>query len=316
MFRPFASFQNMSDSNSDASATSDEELATRAGASVDGAPVPVSAWHWHPLSQRIAMNQLTTFRWSLQEDLDAYREYGIPAIGVSWKKLREAGIQNGIRRIQRSGMTVSNLSWIGGFTGQYGHGLKEAINEAKTAIRIAGHLRAESVTVITGSQNRHIDSHLARLVTDALRELGDLAAIYDIQLAIQPMHPIYARDWTFLQSLEETLHLLDRVRHPAVSLALGTFHLIDDPDIFKSIKEIVDRIAIVTLSDRDTHPRNQNDQKLPGEGNLPIRELVTSLEFYGYVGWYQTEVWSRDLWKMDHVDLIGRCQRAQTKYLP
>lgn len=280
------------------------------------APHPQAAPVCHPLMQRMSLNQLTTFRWTLEEDLTAYLQYGIPAVSISWKKLCESGIQRGIRKIQRSGLMVNNLSWVGGFTGQHGYSLPEAIAEAKRAIRIAGRLKAETVTVVTGPQNRHIDSHASRLVTDALRELGALAAIYDVKLALQPMHSVYLRDWTFLRSLGESMEILDRVALPSVGLALGSYHLIEDPDLFQMLPEIAEQIALVVLADRDVDPNHGNDQKLPGEGSLPIRKLVASLESYGYAGWYQTEVWSQDLWKIDHHDLMKRYQAAQLHCLP
>ena len=270
----------------------------------------------HPLKNRMAVNQLTTLRWSLTQDLAAYRDHGISGIGISWKKLNEYGVLRGIRKIRRSGLPVSNLSWVGGFTGQHGYGLDDAMAEAKRAIRVAGQLRAESVTVVTGPQNRHIDSHANRIVTDSLRKLGDLAALYDVRLALQPMHRIYASEWTFLNTLEDSLEILDQVSHPAVGLALGTFHLLDRPDASALIEQIVDRIAVVVLADRLDAPIDQNDQSLPGEGRLPIREFIAALEYFGYCGWYQTEVWSRDLWKLDHHDLIRRYRRAQRNCLP
>ena len=269
-----------------------------------------------PLMNRMAINQLTTFRWSLLQDLTAYRDHEIPAIGISWKKLTEFGVLSGIRKIQSSGLPVSNVSWVGGFTGQYGYSLDDAIAEAKRVIRIAGRLRAESVTVVTGPQNRHIDSHAARLVSESLSRLGDLAALYNVRLALQPMHAIYADDWTFLNGLEETLEILDRVAHPAVGLAFGAFHLLENCEILTHLEQFADRIALVTIADRTDIPLHSHDQCLPGEGHLPIRELITQLECVGYQGWYQTEVWSRDLWKLNHHDLIHRCRSAQLDFLP
>ncbi|TWT52225.1 Xylose isomerase-like TIM barrel [Thalassoglobus neptunius] len=265
---------------------------------------------------RLALNQLVTVRWTLDEDLEAYREKSIPAIGVSWRKLCESGVQQGIRKIQRSGLAVSNLSWVGGFTGQHGYGLRETILEARRAIRVAAQLRAESVTVITGAQNRHIDSHACRLVTQSMRELAELAAIYNVKLALQPMHAIYAQNWTFLQSLDDALEMLDRIDHPSVGLALGTYHLGEEDKVIERVRDIIDRIVIVQLADRRCSPKNENDQCLPGEGVLPIRALVASLEAHGYDGWYQTEVWSQDLWKLDHHDLIDRCRTAHLRCMP
>lgn len=270
-------------------------------------PLPVSG-----LAQRIALNQLTTIRWSLEEDLAAYKQWEIPAIGVSWRKLVEHGVQNGIRKIRRSGMPVSNIGWVGGFTGQNGFRFKDTVLEAKRAIRTAGQLRAPTVTVVTGPQNRHIGSHARRLVCSGLRELADLAASYDVCVALQPMHSIYQRNWTFLHSFDETLELAERVDHPALKVAFGTYHLGHEEDIAQKIASAVDLIGIVHLADRTDEPIHENDREIPGEGALPIREIVNTLESAGYDGWYEIEVWSQELWKMDHHDLVERCLKAQS----
>ena len=38
---------------------------------------------------RLSMNEMTTFRWSFEEDVQHYREAGYPAIGVWRQKLAD-----------------------------------------------------------------------------------------------------------------------------------------------------------------------------------------------------------------------------------
>lgn len=264
------------------------------------------------LSHRIALNQLTTIRWTLQEDLEAYQIWNLPAIGLSWRKILDFGVQRAVRAVRQSGVAVSNLGWVGGFTGQNGFGHSDVMLEAKRAIRVAGQLRASTVTVLTGPQNGHIDSHARRLACSALTELADLAGTYNVVLALQPMHLLFHRNWSFIHTLDDALEMIECIDHPAVKLAFGTYHLGNEANICSRIGEIVEHVGIVHLSDRSGTPRDENDREIPGEGNLPIREIIAAFESAGYVGWYETEVWSRDLWKMDHHDLIERCLRSQT----
>ena len=263
------------------------------------------------LAHRIALNQLTTIRWNLDEDLDAYRLWNLPAIGVSWRKLLEYGVQRGVRAIRRSEMKVSSVGWVGGFTGFNGFGIDGITLEAKRAIRVAGQISAPVVTVLTGPQNGHIDSHARRLVCQSLKELAELAASYEVSIALQPMHTVYHQNWSFIHTLDDAMELIDRVNHPALKLAFGAYHLGDETGICSRFSEIVSRVGVVHLADRSDSPRGENDREIPGEGRLPLREMIAAFESVGYDGWYETEVWSRDLWKMDHHDLIERCLRSQ-----
>ena len=49
---------------------------------------------------RFSVSQVTTLGWTLEQDLDAYAAAGVPAIGVSLSKLRNAGVERGVRLIR------------------------------------------------------------------------------------------------------------------------------------------------------------------------------------------------------------------------
>ncbi|SFI00598.1 sugar phosphate isomerase/epimerase family protein [Planctomicrobium piriforme] len=265
------------------------------------------------LARRISINQLTTLRNCLSSDLDEYRRHEIAAIGVHWRKLNYYGIRRSIRRIQQSRLAVSSLGWIGGFTGEHGHALPEVMCEAKRMIRVASQIRAGVVTVVTGPQAGHIRSHAFRIVADALKELTEFASIYDVRLAVQPMHSMFAKNWSFIHTLDDGLQLLDKVGNPRLQLSFGTYHLWEEPGLLQRIEEVAPRIGLVSLADWGEAPRHENDRLLPGEGRLPLNDVIQSLEQHGFSGWYELEVWSRDLWKLDHRDLMRRCVDARDR---
>lgn len=264
------------------------------------------------IKRRLAINELTTLRWSLEENLNAFRSYEIPAIGVSWRKLLEYGVQRGVRKIREAQLPVSSLGWVGGFTGHNGFGFEEVVLECKRAIRIAAQIKSPTLTVVTGPQNGHIDSHANRLVCAGIEEITDLADSYGISISLQPMHPIYHKNWSFIHTIDDALAMIEKIGHPSLKLALNSFHVGDDEAICEKINSHVDKIGIVYLSDRTGAPRNENDRAIPGQGELPLRRIVEALETAGYDGWYETEVWSQDLWKMDHHDLVQCCLRSQS----
>ena len=66
----------------------------------------------HP---RVSLSAISSFRWTLDEDLAFYERGGITAIGASLAKLEAAGIDDGARRLRDAGVRVSNLIGIGPF---------------------------------------------------------------------------------------------------------------------------------------------------------------------------------------------------------
>jgi sugar phosphate isomerase/epimerase len=266
---------------------------------------PGAGWR-HPALARMSLNQLTTVRWRLDEAVHHYRRAGLRGIGVSWQRLSAFGVREGIDVVRRSGLAVSSLGWIGGFTGAHGCSCDDALAEARPAVEAAARLGAQALIAVSGPQHGHIRSHARRLLVDALRVVADDAARHNVRLGLQPMHPIFGGEWSFVTSLDDALEVLARVDHPHVGLAFGSYHLWQEPGLLHRIAEIAPRVAVVQLSDWRDPPRCDNDRSLPGEGSLPLVEIVRSFESAGYRGLYEIEVWSRDLWKQGHATLMAR----------
>lgn len=258
--------------------------------------------------ERVSINELTTYRWSLEEDVTHYAAQGIRAIGVWRQKLADFGEEKGIELLAEHGLEVSNLFWAGGFTGSDGRSLRESLDDAREAIELAAALKAGSLIVYTGSRAGHTRPHARRLAVDALRQLVPWAEDYGVTLAVEPMHPECAAGWTFLTSLADTLDLLDVVDHPRVQLALDTYQLGFDPQLLAMIPELVARTAIVHLGDGHL-PRDREQLRSPlGQGEVPLVDILSALESAGYAGFYDVELIGPDL---DEVDYRSRIIAAR-----
>ena len=153
----------------------------------------------------LSMNELTTYRWSFEDDVHRYVDVGIRSIGVWRQKLSDYGEEKGIELLQETGLSVSNLMWAGGFTGSDGRSFKDAMADAHDAIRLTAELQADCLIVFSGGRGGHTANHANRLLKDALRALLPVARELDVTLAIKPMDIGCARDWTFLTELSETV---------------------------------------------------------------------------------------------------------------
>jgi sugar phosphate isomerase/epimerase len=120
------------------------------------------------------------------------------------------------------------------------------------------------------------------------------------------MHPIFEREWSFLSGVDETLDILGQFSRRDVGLAFGTYHFWEDDRLITRLKELVPWITSVQLSDWRDPPRCDNDRLLPGDGVIPLADIVGELEICGFRGCYEIEVWSRDLWKEEPHGLIRK----------
>ncbi len=163
---------------------------------------------------QLSMNETTTFRWSFEEDVAQYAAAGIPAIGVWRQKLSDCGSSKARDLLHQSGLKVSHLFWAGGFTGSDGRSYQESIEDAAEALRTAAELDCRTLVVYSGPRAGHTSSHARRLVAGALAQLAAEAGEWGVTLAVEPMHPGCADQWTFLTTLDDTLALLESRSQP------------------------------------------------------------------------------------------------------
>ena len=265
---------------------------------------------------KLSVNETTTRRWTFEEDVVRYRLAGIDAIGVWLPKLLEYGEERGIEWLRENGMAVSTLSFGGGFTGAFGHELDDVMVESRELIQLAGRLRASSLMLVSGPMNNHLTKHATRLVVNSLKELADEAAENNVTLSLIPMRKAFSKKWTFLNSLDEALSVLDRVNHPLVKLAFDVFHLWPEKNLVQRMPELVSRIGVVQVSDALGTGRGECDRTLPGEGVLPVEPIIRGLIEAGYRGYVDYQIWSDSVWASADNEWLLRCRENFAKLAP
>lgn len=259
---------------------------------------------------RLSINQMTTFRWSFDEDLVNYARAGISALGIWRQKLADYGEERGIELVRESGLAVSNLLWAGGFTGGDVRTFRESVEDGLEAIRLAAQLKAGCLVVYTGARAGHTHNHARRLLRDALGELVPAATAAGVTLALEPMHPQCAGDWTFLTSLPETTALLDNFALDGLKLVFDTYHFGSHPETLNGLAALAPRIAVVHLADSKEPPNREQNRCRLGEGQIPLAELVAALQAGGYDGDYDLELLGEDIEDSDYLALIEHSRQA------
>ena len=261
-----------------------------------------------PVQSLLAVNEATTYRWSFLEDVLGYLDAGIRTMGVWRPKLEEFGEKRAIDLIREMRMSVSSVSWAACFTGQNGYPYTEALSDARDTLQIAGALNADCVVMVSGSLSGHILTHARRLFVSALNELGDLAGELGVKLAVQPMQRMFANDWTFLTSIDDTLDVIDACDHDMVGMAFDVYHLWREPRLLERIAEIAPLVATVQLNDWHRPPTSEYDRGLIGDGEIPLADITRAFLDNGYRGPFEIAIWSEELWKSDYDKLLAECR--------
>jgi sugar phosphate isomerase/epimerase len=259
---------------------------------------------------RLGISELTTFRWSFEEDLEHYAAVGVGAVGVWRQKLSDFGEEKGAELLADSGLAVSSLQWAGGFTGSDGRSHAESLQDARLAVRLAAELQAECLIVHSGSRGVHTHNHSRRLFRQAIDKLLPLAEEVGVPLALEPMNGDCGHEWTFLSCLEEARTFVESYHSDHLRIALDTYYWAHDPRLKDHLAELAPRLALVQLGDARQPPGGEPDRCPLGEGSLPLREIISRLDAAGYRGFYEVELMGAEIEASDYREVLAQALRT------
>lgn len=262
--------------------------------------------------ERIAVSEFSTLKWAFEEDVAGFGALGFGAIGVCRQKLADYGVEKGAELLIERAMQVSSLQWAGGFTGADGRSFVEAVEDAQSAVYEAALLGAECLIVHGGGRNGHTSGHAMRLIRNALRELTPLAQDYGIKLAIEPTHPVTGRDCSFVHQIDRALELIAEFGSHNVGLVCDTYEIGHDDACMHTLESAIDQICLIQIADACYEQTEEPDRRIPGEGCLPLREMISLLTAHGYDGFYELELLGPELSHLAYETILMRARKAMS----
>jgi sugar phosphate isomerase/epimerase len=246
--------------------------------------------------RRCGLSEIATPTWTLAEDARAYGDAGFAAIGIWLHKLErpringfwipEATIPSSVvaaasEVVRVAGLEVSHVVLSGFYTEPE---LPDRIAHTLHAIDVAAALDAGCLVIAPGRRNGRSYEETRELAARALSEVLERTWSPDVRLAVEP---IISWQSDYLNTLGEALELVELVDHPNLGVYLDTFHLWRTGTLLDDIDRAGSRILGVHLNDAVFSDDHAN--RLPGEGELPLAEIVRAIEATGYTGTYDNE---------------------------
>ena len=250
--------------------------------------------------------QITTKNWSFHDDVVAYAKAGIKGIGIFRPKLKNIHLYEARDHLLKNGLLAKSMISLDSLTGD-AHVIDSAkINAHCKYIKECNVLGIPNLVVVPGNLNGRNASLVEDLTISALTELAPVAKAYGVTLCLEPIrHPYF----DFMNTLSHATKIVKHFSPDSVGIVFDTWHLWDEPNLHNSIEDLIDYISIIHISDWRHGTTIHNDRMIPGEGNLPLIDMMRFVDSVGFNGLYEIEIYSDILWQSDYGEILKKCHR-------
>jgi sugar phosphate isomerase/epimerase len=181
---------------------------------------------------------------------------------------------------------------------------------------VAAALDCEALIIAPGRREGRSYDEARDFAARALTEVFERASQPQVRLALEPIIPWQS---DYMNTLGEALELADLVDHPNLGVYVDSFHLWRTGTLLEDIERAGPRIFGVHLNDAVEEDTSHN--RLAGEGELPLQDIVRAVEATGYTGTYDCEYMydpsliASDPERFAPEVVVQRCARAMADVL-
>ena len=255
---------------------------------------------------RLAIHTMTNRPWSLAECIEHYTQSGIPALSV-WRNVVDTeeggiGIDQAARLLRSSGLQIPALV-RGGFFPAWEHAQREkALDENRQCIDEAAALEADMLVLVVGAVPGMPLAEARKQVGDAIAALIPHAEACGVKLAVEPMHPMYAAEWSCIHRLREAREICESLKHPLVGMAVDVYHVWFDSDLEEEINAAGKQGFLFGYHINDWRvdtQKIQGERGLMGDGCIDLPAFQVMIDTAGFTGFHEVEVFSDKYWSGD-----------------
>jgi sugar phosphate isomerase/epimerase len=270
-----------------------------------------------PLS-RLCVHTATTKPLALPEAIRAYREAGVAGITVWRDAVAAVGLKASARLLLNSGMRVVSLCRGGFFPAVSVGDRRKALDDNRCAVDEAVAISAPLIVLVCGAVPGIPLKEARKQIMDGIAALLPYAEQGGIQLAIEPLHPMYAADRSAVNTLAQANDMVESLASTSVGIALDVYHVWWDERLESEIARSGKLKALFSYHVCDWRPATRDlllDRGLMGEGCIPLRQIRSWVEAAGFAGMIEVEIFSTERWKGDQFSYLQQIRSAYLEYV-
>jgi sugar phosphate isomerase/epimerase len=237
----------------------------------------------HP---RISLSAISSFAWTLDDDLAFYERAGITAIGASLAKLEAAGLPAAAGRLRDAGVRVTNLIGVGPFRLDTPARWPAQQDRVRAALDAAEAVGAECMILTTGPAGQLPWEAAADALEQALAPVVEDARARRIPFGLEHTNSLRV-DVGFLHSLRDCV---DMARRLGIGVCVETNACWAERGLAHTITDGVDTFRIVQVSDYAVGTLSTPNRLVPGDGDIPFDRILGQVLAAGYTGAFDLEL--------------------------
>lgn len=261
------------------------------------------------MTHRLALNGATTGPADLLTDLRAAQEAGYQGIEIRDAKLQQyldgGGSLYALRKqLTDAGLEAISLNSLERSTLAAGTAKADVLRRCRTLCEWAAGIDCPYVIAVPSFRREAPPGTDIRAATvAALQEMAEIAYRYSVRIGFEFLG---FADCS-VNTLEQSRDIVETLNHPSVGLVLDAFHFFVGGSTWGMLDGLnPERLFVVHLDDaEDVPPSRLTDahRVLPGDGVIPLRDLVWRLESLGYDGPYSIELFRPEYYEWDPAQL-------------
>jgi sugar phosphate isomerase/epimerase len=265
----------------------------------------------------LCIHTITTKPWSIEEAARNYSAKGVKGITVWRDALQGRNIKKTGEMLRQSNLRIVSLCRGGFFPGKLPRKRQTAIDDNRRAIEEAFELGTKLIVLVCGADPTQSLEDSRKQIHDGISTILPEAKSAGVQLAIEPLHPMYADTRSAINTLSQANDLTEALDSPWIGVAVDVYHLWWDPQLEKEIERCGKNNALLAFHICDwKSPTTDllNDRGLMGEGCIPIRKIRSWIEATGFNGFNEVEIFSTAYWKLDQTVFLENIIKSYKVY--
>jgi len=228
---------------------------------------------------------VSSWQWTLDDDLRFWTESGIDHVGLSFRKLEAAGLDSAIARVGSTALRVSNIVELGWWD------LADRTTWPAQQDRLVAAVSAAAALggclVLTTGPARELDwDAAADALDEALTPVRIAAGAHSVALTVEHTGPLRL-DLSFCTTLRDGVDLAGRL---GVGVCMEINSCFAERGLAATIADAGAVLAHVQLSDFVIGSLCTPDRAVPGDGDIPLAAILGMLRAADYSGAFEIEM--------------------------